>query len=316
MGAWSAEIFDDDDAADIIDEYKILLGYGMSPREAYQKISGYFYPDYEDAVEGKDVYWLSIALFQWKNGILMDEVKERALECIADESYLERWKDSGEEIYQERKQVLEKLRYNLMNVVNEEKKKFPKCPADFRRKTKWKAGDLLAYKMTAPIKPWGDCFSSDEKKRLRNTQERIKNGYLLLRVVKNDKTPVSGICPDLDYASSAVVMLYDWMGETLPEGGKVERIPFKPIVNNYFTDKKEIVSAVCLEPDSPKEEKKWAEITLVKREENFQVPEMYLQHPGTPLDDISQFSLSLIHTFALREDEQTEWVQERTGLSG
>lgn len=31
MGAWSAEIFDDDDAADIIDEYKILLGYGMSP---------------------------------------------------------------------------------------------------------------------------------------------------------------------------------------------------------------------------------------------------------------------------------------------
>lgn len=26
--------------------------------------------------------------------------------------------------------------------------------------------------------------------------------------------------------------------------------------------------------------------------------------------------LSLIHTFALSEDEQTEWLQERTGLSG
>lgn len=308
MGAWSAEIFDDDDAADIIDEYKILLGYGMSPREAYQKISGYFYPDYEDAVEGKDVYWLSIALFQWKNGILMDEVKERALECIADESYLERWKDSGEEIYRERKQVLEKLRYNLMNVVNEEKKKFPKCPADFRRKTKWKAGDLLAYKMTEPLVKWGEQVSEENRKRFQDAQKMIKSGYLLLHVIEIDKVPVSNICPGLDYSSSAVVMLYDWVGDALPEKSRLEKIPFKPIVNAYFATKKEIVSAVCLEPDSPKEEKKWAEITLVKREEDFQVPEMYLKHPSTPCEFVSQFNTVLIFTFARKEDEQIEWM--------
>lgn len=37
MGAWSAKIFDDDGTSDIRDEYRTLLGYGMS-LEAYKKI--------------------------------------------------------------------------------------------------------------------------------------------------------------------------------------------------------------------------------------------------------------------------------------
>lgn len=95
MGAWSAKIFDDDGAEEIKEEYKILLGYGMSPQDVYEKLTDYFYPDYKGQ-DDEDVYWLSLALFQWQNGILLDEVKQRALECIENDEYLERWKDSGE----------------------------------------------------------------------------------------------------------------------------------------------------------------------------------------------------------------------------
>lgn len=78
MGAWTTRIFDDDGASDIRAEYRILLGYGVPLEEAYRLIKDNFYKDYENS-DDEDVYWLSIALYQWQNGILMDEVKENAI---------------------------------------------------------------------------------------------------------------------------------------------------------------------------------------------------------------------------------------------
>ena len=109
MGTWSANIFDNDGAEEIKEEYKTLLGYGMSLEEAYKRIEDYFYPNYKDQ-DDEDVYWLSIALFQWENGILQDEVKQHALECIANDEYLEIWKEDAE-LYAERKRVLEDKNY-------------------------------------------------------------------------------------------------------------------------------------------------------------------------------------------------------------
>lgn len=133
MGAWSTRIFDDDGAADILAEYKILLGYGIPPEEAYQKVHDYFAENYIGS-DDEDVFWLGIALYQWKNGILMDEVKENALRCIDDGEYLERWRESGEKVYQKRKETLRVFKDKLLNEVNEKKKKFSKCPAYYRKK--------------------------------------------------------------------------------------------------------------------------------------------------------------------------------------
>ena len=38
MGAWTTRIMDDDGVRDIIDEYKILMGYGVQPEDAYKAI--------------------------------------------------------------------------------------------------------------------------------------------------------------------------------------------------------------------------------------------------------------------------------------
>lgn len=48
MGTWSANIFDNDGAEEIKEEYKTLLGYGMSLEEAYKRIEDYFYSNYKD----------------------------------------------------------------------------------------------------------------------------------------------------------------------------------------------------------------------------------------------------------------------------
>lgn len=310
MGAWSAEIFDDDGAEEIKEEYKILLGYGMSSEEAYQKIEDYFYSDYEGK-QDEDVYWLSIALFQWQNGILLEKVKQQALRCIEDENYLERWKDSGEEIYEERKLILEKLKDDLINVVKERKKRFLKCPKCYRYKTTWKVGDLLAYKIISPMLEWGEEVSDEDKRKLQKSQKLIKDKYILLRVVDVDKNPVSEICPELDYSSSAVVMLYDWLGDTIPTEEEICNLDFKPIVSDYWQKTKRIVSSICLEVMNSKEEKQWCEITLLKSEKDYVKPQMYYAHKGAPYRLVSQFDVSLIFTYALTENDQTEWSSDK-----
>lgn len=300
MGAWSAEIFDDDGARDIIDEYKILLGYGISPEETYETITEYFYSEYKEGGE-EDVYWLAIALFQWKNGILLDEVKRHALECIDDEEYLERWKEG--EIYGKRKKVLADLKDKLLNRVNPVREKFPKCPAYFRYKTKWEAGDLLAFRMTDER----DGPGGSQRERLQEAKKQINYRYLMLRVIKIDKVPVTKIFPELDYFSSAVVMLYDWVGDEMPTAETAEGLPFKPMVSEFWRTPKEVVSAICLEPGRARKDKKWAEITRIGQDKEFPIPEMYARHRGAPYEDVSRFIITLIQTFALDEGEETKW---------
>lgn len=171
MGAWTTRIFDDDGAADIRAEYKILLGYGVSPEETYTRIRDYFYKDYQGE-DDEDVYWLSIALFQWQNGILMDEVKEKALQCIESENYLERWKESGEIVYNERKEVLETLKNKLLYEVNPRKEKFPKCPKYYREKTPWKVGDLLACWIVKEPRGWGG-WNPKDRVRMEAAEEKV-----------------------------------------------------------------------------------------------------------------------------------------------
>jgi len=310
MGAWSAEIFDDDGAEEIKEEYKILLGYGMSPEEAYQKIEDYYYSDYKGAHD-EDVYWLSIALFQWQNGILSEEVKQQALRCIDDENYLEHWKDSGEDIYKERKLILEKLKYDLINVAKERKKRFPKCAKYYRYKTEWEVGDLLAYKMLSPMFKWGELVDANDKLKLQKAQELIKDKYILLRVVDVNKIPVSEICPELDYSSSAVVMLYDWVGDKFPSDNEIHQFEFKPLVSEYRKKMKKIVSAFCLEIDGSKEDEGKCEITLLKSEKGYQVPQMYVEHNCSPVRYVGQFNISLVQTFAVSAADQTEWYSDR-----
>ncbi len=309
MGTWSPKIFDNDGAGDIIAEYKILLGYGIPPLEAYQKIERYFYPDYQGG-DSEDIYWLAVALFQWQNGILLDEVKAKAIKCIEDGTYLEQWEECGNKIYEKRKKTLEQLHYKLTNESNPVKKRFSKGPNYYRRKTTWKVGDLLGFKTDAPIVKWGEQVEPEIKTRLQEAQKYITNRYLLFRVVEISKTPVSDICPELDYSSSAVVMLYDWVNDRLPTDEEIGTLEFRPIVLDYWSERKKIVSSVCLYIDGSREDAKWGQFTLLKNGQNDLIPDMYIRHPESPMSNLSFLHTRLIFTFALG-NEKAEWYSDK-----
>ncbi|MGN0495038.1 MAG: hypothetical protein ACI4GW_02305 [Lachnospiraceae bacterium] len=307
MRIWTTEIFEEDGATDIIAEYKIMLGYNVSPEEAYQKIEEYFLKDYFEK-DDEDVYWLAIALFQWQNGILLENIKEKALWCIDNGTYLERWKESGNEKYNKRKETLQILKTKLLNEVNPRKDKFPKCPMFYRQKTKWKVGDLLAYKILK--EPYSNASNELTKENgIAVVEKELWKKYVLLRVVEVVKRPVSLLKPELDYTSYANIMLYDWVGETIPSEKEISKLKFKPIVVSLNKDICEVVSGISLDWNGTKEEKKYAEIIRIGTDERFAsvVPSLYMENDGCPLSEVSQFNYTLAQTFFVSETVKKKW---------
>lgn len=227
MGAWSTRIFDTDTAMDILSEYKKLLGYGMKPDEVYEKISDYFGGDFIGK-DDEDDYWLAIVYFQWKNGILVDEVKENALRCIEDARFLERWQESGKANYEKRKKTLEEFKYNLVYVKNETKKKFPKPKGV--RKTKYKVGDILVYKMSRLT----NNTKEELYRRVKESSEKNKGKYVAFQVVEIKKESISRVCPDLDYDICPILAFIDWIGDQKPRMEDLINVNYRYFIERAY----------------------------------------------------------------------------------
>ena len=318
MGAWSTKIFDNDISMDILTEYKKLLGYGLEPEDVYRKISEYYAKDFVGQ-DDEDDYWLAIAYFQWKNGILLDEVKENAIRCLNDESFLDRWRESGKKVYENRKKTVEEFKYNLLNITNPTKKKFPKCPAYLRSKTPYKVGDVILYKVTYVLKVsngYGYILNSDGDLsiRIKESGKNLYGKYILFKVMDIKKEPVSLLCPEIDYTSSAVLALYDWVGDYVPTMEEVSGLQLR-----YFIDRarwikydfdtmtelkepylaKEIYSGFDLYEDAQFGDKELNEFRVIGNDGSHreEYDSFRKEHPGV-IGFYAQMGIELLYSFA------------------
>jgi len=60
-------------------------------------------------------FWLAIAAFQQKYGILLPEVKDKAIEIIDSGKSMEIWEDSDKKSIEKRKKVLAELKDKLQS---------------------------------------------------------------------------------------------------------------------------------------------------------------------------------------------------------
>ena len=141
MGAWGANLYQDDVALDVKDEYKDILRRGKTNEEAMQEIIDKYQELLEDA-EDRGVFWLALADTQWNLGRLDEQVKEHALEVIELGTDLKRW-ESNEKLYNKRKEILEKLKEKLLSPQPEEKR----MPKYRTYKCEWENGDVFAYQL-------------------------------------------------------------------------------------------------------------------------------------------------------------------------
>ena len=208
MGAWGTGLYQDDTTCDIKDDYITYLKVGMTNEEATRRIveENDWCFEYED--EGA-LLWFALADTQWKYGRLLDEVKEKAIECIDSGIDLERWREEDEKLCEKRKKVLEALKERLNSEQPPEKKV---SKIKFYR-AYWEVGDILLYQIL--------------NEKLKNHKWYGK--YILLKVVETKRSNIGSLPIDIYYNEEDVLGLYNWIGNQKPGLQllkKLKRIPF------------------------------------------------------------------------------------------
>jgi hypothetical protein len=141
MGTFGTAIFSEDFACDIRDEFKELIGDGMTSEEATE----FLIASNSDSISDEDeasVFWLSLAAIQWNTGRLLENVKQKAIEIIDLGSDLKRWQVPGDEnLIRKRQKELAKLKERLLS-PQPAQKKITKAYKEF---TPFEVGDVFSY---------------------------------------------------------------------------------------------------------------------------------------------------------------------------
>ena len=217
MGSWGTSIFADDLALDIRREYSILLSVGKSDEEAEKMLIDYYSSILNCNDPDEDVFWFVLALCEWKKGRLSLNVKKKAMGALENGRDLNRWNTPGnEKNYAKRKMVLNKLKEVLLSPQPPLKKiKKPTvhhCP--------WKVGSLLAYRIVS------------NKNYLCGRPCYTK--YVLLRIVRIDKRPISKLFDTGYYDETMLVGLYNWIGNEIPDPKIVHSLEYIVIDEDDF----------------------------------------------------------------------------------
>lgn len=176
MGVRGTAIFSDDNAADIREEYRTLIGDGMSGPEATDRLIKEWQPSIARDPDLAAVFWLALAVTQWKSGRLEERVRQEAIQAIDSGAALRLWKASKEE--RRRAMVLDATR-KLLHEPQPPERKIAKV---LRASCDWEPGELVAYRL-------------------------LSGSYIVFHVIElhTDKGGTAPVCE-----------IYDWQGEVLP----------------------------------------------------------------------------------------------------
>lgn len=121
MGTWGVDLFSDDTASELRDNFRDLIADGMSSTSAVDKLKLEYKPDEYT----QTVFWLALAAAEWEIGRLDERTKKHALTIINSGQDLNRWDNPN--LRKKRGNVLSKLKDQLISsqpaVKNIRKKK-------------------------------------------------------------------------------------------------------------------------------------------------------------------------------------------------
>lgn len=174
MGTWGVAIFSDDLAADLRGEFRDLIGEGLTPSQAVNRLVGEYASSLRDDEE-MPVFWLALAAMEWQHGRLEEQTKQMALQVIESGRDLQRWKNPKDR--DKRARVLNQLREKLLLPPPPPKR----VPRRVKSANNWTVGQIIAF--------------------------RLASGNLtLMRVIGHhrDKGGCSAVCELLDWVGSSV----------------------------------------------------------------------------------------------------------------
>ena len=146
MGVWGVGIYQNDIALDVCDTFKEQYNDGKSSQEITEKLISEYSVLFGDDDE-EPLFWFALADTQWKFGVLLPEVKEKALYWIEKDRGVLRFQMIGKPSKTQRARKLDELRDRLNSpqppVKKVKKKRIYKC--------QWNIGDVFAYKLESDL---------------------------------------------------------------------------------------------------------------------------------------------------------------------
>jgi hypothetical protein len=135
VGAWGPGIYQNDDALDLRDRWRDLLGAGFDAKDVGRRLIGEL--DLKDDADHSQS-WLALADLLWRSGRLASDVRRRALRIIRDGVDLQRWDDARRRA---RERALEQLEQRLLSPMPSPRPIRPRHPCD------WKRGEHIVWRM-------------------------------------------------------------------------------------------------------------------------------------------------------------------------
>jgi hypothetical protein len=189
MGTWGVAVFSDDLAADVRDDFRDLIGEGLPSTQAVEKLLAEHSASVKDEDEAP-VFWIALALTQWKLGRLEERTKHEALQAIESGQGLRRWEASNDR--GKRAAILEKARTQLLSPQPPPKR----VPRRVKAANDWQVGEVIGL--------------------------RLHSGrWTLIRVIDHhsDKGGRFAVCE-----------LLDWAGDQIPPAAAVEQLSLKKLI--------------------------------------------------------------------------------------
>jgi hypothetical protein len=112
MGAWGPAIFSDDLAADVREDFRDLIGDGLSAEDASERLKAEYADTLEDPDEGP-VFLFALAATQWKTGHVVPAIVSEALAALHAGRGMERWEGAPPSDQKKRRRALDKLAQQL-----------------------------------------------------------------------------------------------------------------------------------------------------------------------------------------------------------
>ena len=197
MGVWGTSVFSDDLACDVRDDYRLMVGDGLSGSEATDRLLREWKLSIGKESDLAATFWLSLAVTQWKCGRLEDRVREEALRVIEDGSALRAWR--GSQFERKRAAVLEATRRELES---------PQPPARkiskvFRSVCEWEPGELIAYRL-------------------------LSGTFIVFQVIElhHDAGGVAPVCE-----------IFDWHGPEVPQVSDLKSLPMRAQIPVVFQNR-------------------------------------------------------------------------------
>lgn len=200
MSGWLKEIYSNERLQELKLEYRKLLSVKVSEDTAEGLVIAYAMQNAVPDSWEEGRVWIAIALAEWELGRLSEHVKNQALKWLHKP-------DSPISAF-----TLQQAKVTLLSPQPLPQKIKPprgirKCP--------FPTGSLLAYRIISCTKLMDTPFWGK---------------YVLLRVIKIIKTPVTRLAPDACANESMLVGLYNWIGDSVPDSSIVRELSFIPVV--------------------------------------------------------------------------------------